>query len=353
MKKGLLTLAILTILSANASEFNIIINKKSANYEIGSPEGSPDIRYTEWTPTSTANCTIVNDWNPSEVYKGHAYDKTSTCDEDQERFKETYENDVLIKSEKETRFVNAVERKESLVGELAARNCLEVLNSHGSVGDGNYTLTVNGTEHSNYCDMTNGGWTLAMRLKNSGQLSTGDLNRDNFWNSGSTMLGYRTNKFNQMELTDTGFLGWDRIDDMLNNSYLEMNIRGTNSLNQAVDEKYTLNNFAPNMTNTTIETGSIAEGGTYTISKKGDVDTRNGWGSCGTKTGSDVHVGLGLCVTGYNTASPNGKEVQIWHYGASYGNYSNNMNVSFGHSSSGNTYNYNKNVSFDLKIFIK
>lgn len=45
---------------------------------------------------------------------------------------------------------------------LAVNNqsCLSILESGGSIGNGNYDLNVNGTTKNVYCDMTGGGWTL-------------------------------------------------------------------------------------------------------------------------------------------------------------------------------------------------
>ncbi len=350
MNKHIIAFLVLSAITAKASDFAIVVNKAENNYEIGV---SSNIKYTDWEVYESNNCSVTNDWLPENVYNDVNYEKTTTCDEGQERYKETYSGETLLTREKETQHVLAVSHSEDLIGEMKARNCLEVLNAHGSVGDGNYRLTVNGTDHDNYCDMTNGGWTLAMRLKDSGQFSSGTLNRDNFWNSGSTMNDYTTNTFSQLLKSDTGFLGWDRIDDMLNNSYLELNVRGVNSLGDSVDEVYKLNNFNPIMTNNSMETGSLDGGGLYTISKKNDINTRNGWGTCGINSNLDVHVGLGLCVTGYNSSSPRGNEVQIWHYGENFGAYKDMVNVSFGETSSGITSTYNKVSTFDLNIFMK
>lgn len=357
MKKSLIAVALCSITISYATNYVVLVDQNQNQYEVGDITSGTFEEYTNWLAISTSNCTYENNWTPEDVYNNTSYEKKSICDEIQERDKNTYTykngQKVLISTEKESRSVQDYPRTENLIGTKKVKTCLEVLNSHGSVGNGNYILTVNNSDFSGYCDMSNGGWTLAMHLKNSGQLSNGSMNRDNFWNSGSTMTGYTTNTFTQLELSDTGFLGWDRIKSMTSNNDLNVKVTGVNSIGNNVDQEYTLNNFAPNMTNTTMESSSLSGGGLYTISKKGDTNTKNGWGTCGTTTVSDGHIGIGICPKGLNTSGPFGTEVQVWHYGAYHGNYSSNMNVSFGNENSGNNSNYHKNVTFDFYLFIK
>lgn len=359
MKKSILTMTMLSsMIALSANQYITVINNNDNNYKITLADNSYN-EYDSWTVVEKSNCSYENDWLESDVYKDTHYTKTTTCDEKQERNVYNYSYNesgtpILNSTTKETQTLLNVARQENLVGTKESRNCLEILNSHGSIGDGNYTLYVNSSTFSSYCDMTNGGWTLAMRLKNSGQLN--GSGRDNFWNSGGQLSSsYAYTPFSVgFGINELGFLGWDRIKGMLNSNDLTIAVRGVNVLGNSVNTEYTLQNFNPIMSDSTIDTGTLSGGGVYTIAKRGDTNTRNGWGVCGTGSYSDAHIGLGLCPNGYNSNGPEGDEVQIWHYGSHYTAYNHSMNVSFGEADqTGVTTSYNNSKTLELMLFIK
>jgi hypothetical protein len=359
MNKKILSLAILsaTTLSFANDGYVVLVDREHNSYTTSFEENSY-VEYTEWVMTNQ-DCSTDKDWTPETTYFGVNYDITTTCVEDYTRDKKTYVYDedrkpVLDSTETETK-QETTNASESFVGTFKARNCKEILDSNGSTGDGSYAIYKDSTPFQGHCDMTNGGWTLAMKFDEVNQLS--GSGRTNFWNSGGTLgSGFAYSTFSKLELSDQGFLGWDRVKGMMNGSDLEVRVVGANRYNTNVVAEYTLQSFAPIMTNTTIESGTLAGGGVYTVAKYGDTNTKNGWGTCGTGIQNNAHVGLGICPEGLNSSGPYADELQIWHYGTYHGDFNYNINISFGNKGQdqGSTATYGlSSRPIDFKMYIK
>lgn len=188
-----------------------------------------------------------------------------------------------------------------------------------------------------------------MHLKNSGQLS--GAYRDTFWENGATLSNlYETSLFSKLTKTEFGWFGWNKVRLLNQSQTVSILVNGTNANNHTVNEKYTLTNFNPNMTNNNTEIANLSSGGYYSIAKSNDIDTRANWGTCGSGTSLNTHVGIGLCPYGFDGSAPLKKVVQVWHYGS----FSNTMNVSFGNDfDTTTTETYQGNKTFDFYMYFR
>lgn len=354
--KRLSILASSIILSTpiSASDYNAFINKAMNDYEV---ESSINTEYTDWVEVSTYDCSSSPQL--SDIYNGTEFEQTESCSVDYTRTKNVYSYD---EDDNKTLESSTVQYKTELeedqitqIGTYLATSCYDVLNHSGSIGNGNYDITIDSTNYSMYCDMDNGGLTLVMHLKDSSQLS-GSLS-DVFWSTGANLsTSYVTSTFSQLNLSDQGFIGWSNLLKIKNTetSSLDLKITGTNSIGNVVNEDYELLDFNPDMTDSIIDTGSLSGGGIYTISKMSDIGIRGGWGTCGVnsydETNSYQHVGFGLCPEGYNANEPYGREVQVWHYDE----YQRYVNVSFdSDSNTDSNHTFNGGFTFDIYMYIK
>jgi hypothetical protein len=331
MNKKNLAIAIgLVGLSSYAVDYNVLVTSEHNKYEV------VDNLPPKWVDSGAPyNCSYAP--LKADYYELVQFEETESCDQDQTRT-----NNGVV----ENRTIQT-ETKSQVYGSHEAKSCLDIINHNGDIGDGSYQLTVNSEKFYTHCDMTNGGLTLALHIKNSGQLNGGT--RDSFWSDGADLsASYNVTSFTGLDINSLGFLGWNRIDLMKNSSTLEVNVRGTNTLGESINENYNLYNFAPNMSNTVIEQGNMDQG-IYSIARQGDTNPRNNWGTCGSQDSGYKHIGLGLCVNGFNGASPNGRVVQIWHYH----DYDRTMNVSFGSPTSNTNISYNNSNSYDFYLYIK
>ena len=189
-----------------------------------------------------------------------------------------------------------------------------------------------------------------MHLKNSGQL-TGSY-KNTFWEEGANLSTiYETSSFSKLTKIDYGWIGWNKIRLLNQSQSVSVLISGINTNSHTINEIYTLNNFNPNMNNNNIEIGTLSNGGNYTIARLNDVDTRTNWGTCGTGTNSNTHVGFGLCPYGLDGSAPLKKVVQVWSYGNPSPYY---MNVSFGNDlDTTSTETYQGGKTFDFYMYFR
>lgn len=122
--------------------------------------------FTEWKNIGLEkNCSIAPLEN--EIYKNTNFDQIRTCDQEQSRTKNTYNeneltgNKVLISSniEKQTIEIQDTELK---IGTYNATSCLDIKNHGGENSNGKYSIFLNNLEETVYCDMEGGAWTLLL-----------------------------------------------------------------------------------------------------------------------------------------------------------------------------------------------
>ena len=210
------------------------------------------------------------------------------------------------------------------------------------------------SEFKVYCDMTTdwGGWILAMHLKDSWQLNW--TWRDNFWQDWANLTSsYAVSNFNWLTSVQYWWLGWNRIKSISWND-LNVLVKWTNNLWDNVNEKYTLLDFNPDMSNSTIETWNLLWGWEYTIAKRFDSDTRSWRWTCWTNTINDWHIWFWFCKDWFDWNIPSKNIVQVWHYGDGHSwAYTQNMNVSFWNSTSWYTNTYNLTTTFDFNMYVR
>ncbi|MBU5537037.1 MAG: fibrinogen-like YCDxxxxGGGW domain-containing protein [Candidatus Aenigmatarchaeota archaeon] len=85
----------------------------------------------------------------------------------------------------------------TITGPGTGKSCLEILNNGGSVGDGVYTLKLDGVDVQVYCDMStnDGGWTLAAVCKAS--------EANNCWDVGAKGSVTNPNSPTSVKLSDS------------------------------------------------------------------------------------------------------------------------------------------------------
>jgi hypothetical protein len=108
-------------------------------------------------------------------------------------------------------------------------SCAEILGA-GTIQDGRYPLVTNGQRHDVYCDLADGGWTLALKLGNSGaDFSYGSA----VWTDDSVLNGDSTN-LDQIEAKFPSFryVGFSQVRLRFGptGTPLEFNVPSTSSL---------------------------------------------------------------------------------------------------------------------------
>lgn len=158
--KGL-TLLSMSIASSFAMANYVIV--VSEDYD--AVKGYDDVVVGEWTDKGSKSCS--NDIEQSEKYYGKTFTQTETCNQDQERTKETYYvdhngNRTLKETEVETKIL-VTNTTTTPQGTHVENDCEDILSNGYSLGSDYYRVGFNNTDV--YCDMVNngGGW---MRLTN-------------------------------------------------------------------------------------------------------------------------------------------------------------------------------------------
>ncbi len=144
---------------AQAQQFNIIV-KQENNYDIVE---SLEPVISEWVNTGeTFNCFDTLD--PNDYYNGMTFTQVEECSQKQTQTTTNAEivngerKETITKEEKTIVIHNEYDES----GLFIARSCNDILNSHGNIGDGLYSITTDNSQRNVFCDMTTdgGGWTI-------------------------------------------------------------------------------------------------------------------------------------------------------------------------------------------------
>lgn len=181
MKTTLLTLSLLIIFNVStANQYNSVI-QKDESYKVS--EIIKSVEYSEWINSGA----IYDCSEPlpelSTIYFGTPVEQNFECSQDQTRVKSYYNTESLtgeknlVKTEVEIQTYTTEESIDD-VGTFLAASCNEILNSQGSIGNGEYQIMLNSNPVDVYCDMEadGGGWTLVLGVGT-------EYNKTNsFWN---------------------------------------------------------------------------------------------------------------------------------------------------------------------------
>lgn len=162
---------ILSITSANADRYNMVIIKEKNNYDIGFTFTLDKLKkeYTSWINNGGSyDCDV---WMPLQesFNEDSSFIQNRTCNQDQIRKEINYyyneENKKIIYSEINENQTATINESQNVMGTNPIRNmCVNILNNGKSIGNGIYDVyyDVNNTASFKkaYCDMSGGGWTL-------------------------------------------------------------------------------------------------------------------------------------------------------------------------------------------------
>lgn len=165
MRKKFLLLGILSVtpsIFVYADNYNIVIPKDKHNYSVD-----------KFSDTGLTRCEYSTPLN-SNVYKDVAFEQVHhNCQE-----KVTFSNGNTLWKDIPNYTTNEI-------GIVVLNSCKEIIDNDLSVGSQNYTLNINGTNTSLFCDMDTdgGGWTFLTSKSFSGSgiapiYSIDDLNLD-------------------------------------------------------------------------------------------------------------------------------------------------------------------------------
>ena len=161
--------------------------------------GNQRVEHSSWIDDGGHyNC---QSWSPTpaEVYNGTSYTQNRNCSQNQTRVKTTYDiwadgSETLATTENESQVISEVEAQ-GAVGTYLAKSCKEILNTQGSTGSKAYTIHLDNTARTVYCDMVTdgGGWTIVadQNLYFEGYPTAGGLPDDNPNNTQNTRLTRR------------------------------------------------------------------------------------------------------------------------------------------------------------------
>lgn len=160
-KKGLCFSVFIGLSGAsNADQFNIVVNKLNNQYDVVQ---ILDTIVGDWVDTGNIfDCSKT--LNAEDYYNGVVFKQIENCSQNQEQQTTTGKKingieHTVTTTESRTISVNNEYDENGL---FVAHSCKDVLNSHGSVGDGLYQINTDGNNRSVFCDMTTdgGGWTI-------------------------------------------------------------------------------------------------------------------------------------------------------------------------------------------------
>lgn len=159
MKKTLIALSLITVVS-NASDFKVIIDSTSNDYEIGG--FTEETRVSSWVDIGLQECTY--DHLVEDFYFDTNFTQKENCNQEQEQTTTTvriYANgtEEIISEEKNKKTLALPEKTNNLTGTHLEQTCFNILQNGYSRGDDVYKTS---NDYNVYCDMTtdNGGWTL-------------------------------------------------------------------------------------------------------------------------------------------------------------------------------------------------
>lgn len=197
------TVTVIEIVEGNTNETvtkeNQIVKVENSYSETGTGNyktGETNEVYGNWTDVNGHyNCEA---WTPTpaEVYHGTSYTQNRNCSQNQTRVKTTYDiwadgSETLATTENESQVISEVEAQ-GAVGTYLAKSCKEILNTQGSTGSKAYTIHLDNTVRTVYCDMVTdgGGWTIVadQNLYVEGYPTAGGLPDDNPNNTQNTRL---------------------------------------------------------------------------------------------------------------------------------------------------------------------
>ncbi len=158
MKKSILSIMLGALfVTANASNFNILVSKEHNDYK------STTNSSTEWVVVETNVCSVDNE--SSSFYYGEKFDQHEVCIDKEERIL----SQTVVDENGNKQTSTITEQREVLLsdtnteklGSHVENNCEDILNNGYASGNKEYRVGFNNSDV--YCDMTNGGW---MRLTN-------------------------------------------------------------------------------------------------------------------------------------------------------------------------------------------
>lgn len=162
MKKTLLATCILSFISANASNFNVIIDQESNSYD----SGVLVVEDSGWIASGVESCSF--DVNDSEIYYNIDFTQVETCQQNFEKTITTKKvisdgTEIIVDINKQTKTesssTTAINKGTHLEG-----TCEDIKTFNTNLPDGEYVISQSGNP-TVYCDMTKngGGW---MRVSN-------------------------------------------------------------------------------------------------------------------------------------------------------------------------------------------
>lgn len=157
MNKKILIISITSALTANAEQFQIVIDKENNNYEVSS--WVPSIITSEWIYGEEYGCETPTPFS-TDFNEGIPFEQTELCYEDKTRTHQKIETHSItgeirnIGESYDEVITEDVTYKENVFGTYRGHSCLDVLNKGEHLGSGSYLLSDGNTV---YCEMIAGG----------------------------------------------------------------------------------------------------------------------------------------------------------------------------------------------------
>lgn len=160
MKAKKTTLCLLIALTgiSFAGSFNVIVGQERSEYTIG--KGSS---YSNWTNVDTPyDC--IDRYANDDFYIGATFTQIADCKQKQERTLTTItivDGNRKESSVTETQVID-VESTRDEIGTYLAKSCKEILETQGNQGSKAYTIYLDNSAKTVFCDMATdgGGWTI-------------------------------------------------------------------------------------------------------------------------------------------------------------------------------------------------
>lgn len=195
MKKSILALTIINTVFSYANNYVAVVSSNDIIHQL-------ENRYEEWSEWVNVNTPYnCNNWSPltESIDYGVDFIQSRTCEQDQEQYRDVYEvfasgKENIIDTETNSKTINIVENQNNIGTRKAREMCINILNRGNSIGNGIYSVDVDGSgaipPRNAYCDMTGGGWTLydtfGSKLVLTGQNNPVAYNANNI-NSGASL----------------------------------------------------------------------------------------------------------------------------------------------------------------------